>query len=283
MAAAFLGGIALAVGLALLLDRLDKRFRYPEQATEILGLPIVGVVPRLPKTGVDTRSPEQVLQLVEAFRSLRLHVIHAVRGPLRIAVSSAAPGDGKSLVSANLAMSFAEAGFRTVLVDGDTRRGTLHSMFGAAPKYGFTEYLFGEVELDSVLVPTGHDKLALIACGRRHHRSPEFLASPRLQALMDSLSARYDVVILDSPPLAAGIDGYVLSTAAGNLLMVVRIGQTERRLAAAKLAVADRLPINVVGTVLNEVELRGEFQYYGYASGYGIEENHELAATTAEG
>jgi polysaccharide biosynthesis transport protein len=283
MAAAFLGGIALAVGLALLLDRLDKRFRYPEQATESLGLPIVGVVPRLPKTGVDTRSPEQVLQLVEAFRSLRLHVIHAVRGPLRIAVSSAAPGDGKSLVSANLAMSFAEAGFRTVLVDGDTRRGSLHTMFGATPKFGFTEFLFGEVELESVLVPTGHDKLTLIACGRRHHRSPEFLASPRLQSLMEALSARYDVVILDSPPLAAGIDGYVLATAAGNLAMVVRIGQTERRLAEAKLAVADRLPINVIGAVLNEVELRGEFRDYGYASGYGIEAHPELAASASEG
>jgi polysaccharide biosynthesis transport protein len=283
MALAVLGGIAAAIGLAMLLDRMDKRFRYPEQATEGLGLSIVGVVPQLPKGGLDSRSPEQVLQLVESFRSLRLHVVHAVRGPVTIAISSPAPGDGKSLVSANLAMSFAEAGYRTVLVDGDTRRGALHQMFAAKPPNGLTEYLFGEANLEQVLVPTGHDKLTLIACGRRHHRSPEFLTSPRLQALVKELGETFDVAIFDTPPLAAGIDGYALSAAAGNLLMVVRIGQTERRLAAAKLSLADRLPINIVGTVLNSVELNGEFQYYGYASGYGVEEPAELITATAEG
>ena len=282
LAIAVLGGIAGAIALAMLLDRMDKRFRYPEQASENLGLSIVGVVPQLPKGGLDSRSPEQVLQLVESFRSLRMHVIHSVRGPLRVAISSAASGDGKSLVSANLAMSFAEAGYRTVLIDGDTRRGALHRMFGAKPDKGFTEYLFGEAEIAQVVFPTGHDKLTLIGCGRRHPRSPELLTSPRLMTLMDALSASYDVVIFDTPPLAAGIDGYAVSAAAGNLLMVVRIGQTERRLASAKLAVADRLPINIIGTVLNGVELKGEFQYYGYAAGYGIEESPELLAEAAE-
>jgi polysaccharide biosynthesis transport protein len=282
MAVAIIGGIALAIAIAMLLDRVDPRFRYPEQATENLGLPIVGVVPRLPKGGLNSRSPEEVLQLVESFRSLRMHVIHAVRGPLRLAVSSAAPGDGKSLVSANLAMSFAEAGYRTVLIDSDTRRGALHEMFGATPAKGFTDYLFGEAELGQILLPTGNDKLTLIACGRRHHRSPEFLASPRLRTLMEKLSASYDVVIFDTPPLAAGIDAYAVSAAAGNLLMVVRIGQTERRLASAKLAVADRLPINIVGTVLNGVELKGEFQYYGYTSGYGMTEPRELVTVTGD-
>jgi capsular exopolysaccharide synthesis family protein len=278
MAFAVIGGIALAIALAMLLDRMDNRFRYPEQATENLGLPIVGVVPQLQKRG----SPEQELQLVEAFRSLRMHVIHTVRGPLRVAISSAASGDGKSLVSANLAMSFAEAGYRTVLIDSDTRRGALHQMFGASPEKGFTDYLLGDADLAQVVVSTGHDKLTLIGCGRRHQRSPELLTSPRLLTLMEALSQSYDVVIFDTPPLAAGIDGYAVSAAAGNLLMVVRIGQTERRLASAKLAVADRLPINIIGTVLNGVELKGEFQYYGYASGYATEEPQELLAGTAE-
>ena len=282
MAVAVLGGIAAAIALAMLLDRMDKRFRYPEQATENLGLSIVGVVPQLPKGGLDSRSPEQVLQLVESFRSLRMHVIHAVQGPLRVAISSAASGDGKSLVSANLAMSFAEAGYRTVLIDGDTRRGALHEMFGANPEKGFTEYLFWDAELSQIVVPTSHEKLTLIGCGRRHRRSPELLTSPRLMALMDTLSESYDVVLFDTPPLAAGIDGYAVSAAAGNLLMVVRIGQTERRLAAAKLAIVDRLPINIIGTVMNGVELKGEFQYYGYAAGYGIEETPELLAETAD-
>ena len=277
MAVAILAGAALAFGIALLLDRLDSRFHYSDQAVSELGLPIAGVVPQLPKGGVDSsRSPEQVLQLVESFRSLRMHVIHAIRGPMTLAVSSAAPGDGKSLVAANLAMSFAEAGFRTVLIDADTRRGSLHTMFGATPPVGFTEYILSLSGLDDIVVPTGHDKLSLIACGRRHHRSPEFLTSPRVMELVTHLSSKFDVVIFDTPPLAAGIDAYAISAAVRNLLMVVRIGATQRRLASAKLSVVDRLPINLIGTVLNGVELKGEFQYYGYTSGYGIEELQEI-------
>jgi Mrp family chromosome partitioning ATPase len=107
------------------------------------------------------------------------------------------------------------------------------------------------------------------------------LSGNGLIALVKSLNADYDVIIFDTPPLAAGVDAYAISAAAGNLLMVVRIGKTERRLAAAKLAIADRLPINIIGTVLNGVDLRGEFQYYGYSPGYHIEvPKGELAAAS---
>jgi Mrp family chromosome partitioning ATPase len=89
-------------------------------------------------------------------------------------------------------------------------------------------------------------------------------------------------VIIDTPPLAAGIDGYALSAAAGNVLMVLRLGETERRLASAKLAVLDRLPVNLLGAVLNDVPPKGEFQYYAYTAGYSIdtkESGPELALT----
>ena len=77
-------------------------------------------------------------------------------------------------------------------------------------------------------------------------------------------------MIFDTPPLAAGIDSYAIATALGSLLVVLRIGRTERRMAAAKLTLVDRLPINILGAVLNGVHLHGEFEYYGYASGYGL-------------
>jgi polysaccharide biosynthesis transport protein len=277
---AVLGGLALAIGLAMILDRIDPKFRYPDQATGELGIGIAGVVPRLPKGGLDMRSPEQVLQLVESFRSLRMHIIHAIRGQVCMAISSAAPGDGKSLVSANLAMSFAQAGFRTVLVDSDTRRGSLNETFGISKSAGFTEFLAGELKLDDVVHRTDHENLSVVPCGRRHQRSPEFLASPKLQQLVETLKSTFDVVIFDTPPLAAGIDGYAVSAATGHLLMVLRIGKSDRRLAAAKLAVMHRLPVTIVGTVLNGVELSGEFQYYAYTPGYGID-MPELTATAS--
>jgi tyrosine-protein kinase Etk/Wzc len=192
--------------------------------------------------------------------------------PVSVAVSSPSPGDGKSLVSTNLALSFADAGLRTVLVDGDTRRGGLHDIFGASHKPGLTEYLAGTVELPGVLQATAHDNLYMVACGTRRRRSPELLTSPRLSEFIAQLRASYDVIVIDTPPLAAGIDGYAISAAAGNMLLVVRVGQTARRMAAAKLVIADRLPINIVGAVLNGVQLSGEYEYYGYASGYSPEE-----------
>src|SRR5262249_30501341 len=162
------------------------------------------------------------------------------------AVSSTQPGDGKSLISANLAMSFADAGLRTVLIDGDTRRGTLHEVFGITHAPGLTDYLLETATLDEVIRPTSDANLVVIPCGLRRRRSPELLTSPRLTAMVEQLKAGFDIVIFDTPPLAAGIDGYSLATATGNLLLVARVGATRRRLALDKLRPFDRLPVNFI-------------------------------------
>jgi len=276
------GGVAAGLALAFLMDRLDRKIRYAEQATSELGLVIAGAVPRIPKRGIAAGSPEQVTQFVESFRTLRMHVSHSVPGErLALAVTSAAPGDGKSLVSANLALSFAEAGLRTVLVDGDTRRGALHKIFDQRISGGLTEYLAGIVEGGEIVRSTKYDNLSFVSCGKRHARSPELLATQRLTSLLQDLTRSFEIVIVDTPPLAAGIDGYALSAATGQVLLVLRMGETEKRLVSAKLAVLDRLPVTVVGAVLNGVQLTGEFQYYAYSSGYSVDRSdgqNELVA-----
>lgn len=273
LAIAILGGFAAAIGLALLLDTIDKRIRYPEQATKDLGLTISGTVPELPKGGMSQQSPEQISQLVESFRTLRMNVMNS-GGPspkVSMAVSSPSPGDGKSFIASNLAMSFADAGFRTLLVDGDTRRGALHEMFGLSRTAGLTDFLAGDVDQRAIIHATGHDNLFLVPTGNLRRRSPELLTSPALGRLVADLRASWDVLIFDTPPFAAGIDGYAIAAATGSLLVVLRIGQTERRMAAAKLLLVDRLPINVIGSVLNAAPTEGEYEYYGYVSGYGTE------------
>src|SRR5213075_2058516 len=100
------------------------------------------------KRGVSAAQSEEASQIVEAFRTLRMHVMHSLP-PARqtaVAITSAAPGDGKSLVAANLALSFADAGLRTILIDGDTRRGTLHRVFNQDAGDGLTEYLMGSID-----------------------------------------------------------------------------------------------------------------------------------------
>lgn len=279
-----LGGLALGVGSAIVLDRVDSRFRYPEQATEDLGLAIIGGVPRLPKDLA--ADPEEQAQAVEAFRTIRMNLRYALEsgaGSVALAVSSPGPGDGKSLVSSNIAVSFAEAGYRTLLVDGDIRRGQLHESF-ATPiprRPGLLDYLTGMVPLESVLRETGVDNLTLVPCGTRRHRGPELLQSPMLTAFVDEMRTRYDVVIIDTPPLAAGIDPFVLGSVAGNMVLVFRTGATDRRLAHARIGLLSRLPINVVGAVLNDIKPEGSYKYYSYLYGYSLDEDEGGAPALA--
>ena len=261
-------GIGGAIGLALLLDRVDRRLQYPEQASTELALPIAGAVPRLPKRGIDRRSPEQVYQLVESFRSLRMTVASASGVPVSLAISSPCPADGKSFVAANLAMSFAEGGFRTILVDGDTRRGTLHDTFSLARTPGLTDLLAGVAERVAVIHATPHQNLWVLPSGTRRRQSPEYLAAPQLRDLIQTLRGEFDVVICDTPPLSVGVDAYAVSAAAERLLVVLRVGKTQRKMAAAKLAPLDRLPVEIIGAVLNAVRSNGAFQYHAYVSGY---------------
>ncbi len=285
---AFAASLALGIGGALALDLMDKRFRYPEQATGELGLPIVGAVPALVTLKSGASDPEEDSQVVEAFRTIRMNLIHAFdgAGSIVLTVSSPGPGDGKSLVSMNLAMRFAELGHHVLLVDGDIRRGELHETFEVARRPGLVDYLAGVVPLDSILRETSADNLTLIPCGSRRHRGPELLQSPVLGAFIEQMKTRYDVIIVDSPPLGVGVDPFVIGSATGNMLLVLRSGETDRKLALTRLRVLQRLPIRVVGAVLNGFSAEGAYRYYAHLYGYDMPEEDsavpQLASKSAD-
>jgi capsular exopolysaccharide synthesis family protein len=278
------GSIGLALAIAFLLDRLDSRFRYPEQASDELGLTILGAIPEIRRTG--RQSAEDVAQVVEAFRSIRLNLAHSFssNGAMVLTISSPGAGDGKSLVSTNLALSFAEAGYNTLLIDGDTRRGELHRMFSAERRPGLLDFLGGSTGSYQITRGTTHQNLTLIPCGSRKNSGPELLGSARMANLVAELKGRYEVILIDSPPLGAGIDPFVLGTLAGNLMLVLRAGETDREMAESRLKIIDRLPIRLLGAVLNDVRASGGvYKYYSYLSGYAAEEEagSEVAATPA--
>lgn len=258
--------IVVAIALALLLDRFDPRFRYAEQATNELGLDVIGAVPALAYAAAESRDPEETLQLVESFRGIRLNLTHVFSGSrcALLTISSPGPGDGKSFVCSHLALSFAEAGSRTLLIDGDLRRGELHNRFGLERKPGLLDYLAGDLALTAVLRSSGYQNLTVMSRGGSHQRAPELLMSPKMSDLIAELEPRYDTIIVDSPPLGAGIDPYVLATATGNLLLVLRSGETDRRMAEAKLKLLTRFPIRLLGVVLNDISDEGSYPYYAY-------------------
>jgi succinoglycan biosynthesis transport protein ExoP len=277
-------GLGAGLGLALLLDMTDKRVRYAEQITGGLGLTILGVIPEIRRAKGEQPSAEEAAQVIEAFRTVRLNLAHALGdGSVSLTISSPSPGDGKSLVASNLALSFAESGYRTLLIDGDSRRGELHRTFGAERRPGLLDYLSGELPMTELARTTSHERLQLIPSGSRKRNAPELLGTSRMRELLTAMRDRFDVVLIDTPPLGAGIDPFVLGTLTGNLMLVLRAGATESDLAEAKLQIIDQLPIRLVGAVLNDVRASmNDYKYYSYSSGYNtVDELPEQTSLTA--
>ncbi|MDQ6611556.1 MAG: polysaccharide biosynthesis tyrosine autokinase, partial [Gemmatimonadota bacterium] len=247
---AIFASLAFGILLAVLLDQTDKRFRHPEQATDDLGLYILGVVPVI--GGKRSAGAANAALVVETFRTIRMNVRYATEPgrSLTVTITSPGPNDGKSLISSNLALSFAESGARTLLIDGDIRRGELSKTFGTKSRPGLVEYLDGTALIAEVLQPTrSHANLTIMPAGARRRRGPELLATPRLPQLIAQLSTEFDVIIVDSPPLGAGVDAFALGAATGNMALVLRAGITDRKLAKAKLATINQLPVRMIGTV----------------------------------
>ena len=272
IALAFLGSLGAGVVGAVLLDRTDTRFRYPEQVTADMGLTILGVVPRVSRENGNGRNAPQV---IEALRSIRLGVQNAYgTGPLVVTITSPGSSDGKSFITSNLGLAFADAGLRTIVIDGDIRRGLLHRVLNAKRKPGLIDHLSGNAGREEIIQKTDFPQLSFIGCGQRTPNGPELLSSPAMGQLITSLRSRYDVILVDSAPMAAGVDPYVLGTLTGNLLLVMRTGVTDRELAQAKVDLLDRLPVRVLGAVLNDVEAGGAYRYYAYyLAGYEVAED----------
>jgi Mrp family chromosome partitioning ATPase len=130
------------------------------------------------------------------------------------------------------------------------------------------EVLGGTHSMEEAAQRTPYPLLDLIPCGKRLQTGPELLGSPAMAELIQQARETYAVVLIDCPPLGAGVDPFVLGIAAQNLMLVLRTGQTDREFAEAKLSVLDRLPVRIMGAVLNGVPAGGAYRYYGYLPGY---------------
>ncbi len=268
---ASLAGLGLAVGGVLLLDRMDKRIRSPEQVTHQLGLPVLGIVPRL-EAGPSSNGKALATVAIESFRAIRTQIAHAGTEMNRVVlITSPQPRDGKSMVAANLAISYASSGKRTILVDSDTRRGRAQEMFDRQKSPGLTDYLLDRASLEEVLQDTGVNHLTLLARGDNRGFNPELLESERMADLVARLGDAYDMVVLDAPPLAAGADTLVLGEYADKVVVVLRAGETNEDMARTKLDMVGNVELPFVGAVLNAVPESAPYYEY-YANYYYVEE-----------
>ncbi len=297
-------GLVLGFGLMLGRELLDRRVRTPEDLERATGVACFGLLPsarrgaassryRAARRGVAARGAEGTpIELMvhhapgsvmaEAARQIRTNLLFSSpdRPHRRILVTSAGPGEGKTMVASTLAAALAQTGQRVLLVDCDLRRSRLHQVFGLSNDVGVTtgvmDHARGVAAPRATLVPN----LSVLPAGPAVATPAELLHSDSFRALLDELGTRFDRIVLDSSPVALVTDAAILASLVDATLLVVRAGRTPRVLATRAVAVLGDVGVKVAGTVLNDVDLRrkkygsGEFGYYGFGYGYGYGYGH---------
>ena len=264
-------GLMLAIGLILLIDALDDTLS-PDAVTRQLGLPVLGVIAKhqiedgAPIVKTQPRSP-----VSEAFRSLRTNIQFAsVDIPLRtLLITSPSPEDGKSTVAVNLGISLAQSGFSVAIVEADLRRPQVHKKLGISNRQGISAiFVQPRATLNGSLQKTDVDGLFALTSGALPPNPAELLGSEKMFEILRQVGEQTDIIILDSPPVMAVTDAAVIAPRVDGVLLVVKPGAT--KLAACKQAVEQlqRVGANILGVVLNDVEVKRSRYRYAYYRGY---------------
>ncbi|MGW9024076.1 polysaccharide biosynthesis tyrosine autokinase [Streptomyces sp. NPDC055722] len=272
LAAGVLAGLLLGAGLVVLRETLDTTFKASEALGEFTALPGLGTIPydrntpRRPLVTADTHS-----RRAEAFRKLRTNLqFSQVDDPPRIiVVTSSMPGEGKTNTAVNLALSLAEAGVSTCLVDGDLRRPCVAPTFGIVQDAGLTTVLIGQAHIEDVMQQAGSG-LSVLASGAVPPNPTELLASARMEEVLRELADTYEVVIVDTAPLLPVADTVGLASLAQGALLVVRAAKTSREQVRTAAESLERVGARVLGTVFSMAPVPKAGRYgYGHYGAYG--------------
>lgn len=277
MAIALVLGIAVGLGFLLLVDQLDDRLASFTELQEQFDEEILGQVPQDPnvKNGIGAeliRMHDDRHPFVEAYRSLRsslLFLSNGAKRPKLLLVTSSVPSDGKTLTTANLAITMAQANSRVLLIDADLRKGVLHQRLKVNATEGLHEVLLEGRPWRSMIQPTSTPNLSLLPRGSTTQFSSELFLNPNTAKLLREAAEEYDLVIVDSPPVMAADDATSLAPFVDGVLFVIRAQQTSARVARAALDLLYQRRINVLGVVFNAVEANAsDYYYYKYKDYY---------------
>ncbi|MFZ2087858.1 MAG: polysaccharide biosynthesis tyrosine autokinase [Desulfobaccales bacterium] len=274
-------GLALGVGLALLLEGLDTTIKTPEEVESYLGIPHLAMIPHIETAINPGEAPELVVLhgdqplASEAYRVLRTSILFSSPGqaPKSLLVTSTMPMEGKTLTTANLATAMAKAEGDILLIDADLRRPTLHQLLNVPREPGLSNFLVGETD-ELPLVPTLVPHLYLMPAGAIPPNPSELLGSERMQELLNRAQERFGRTILDSPPLVSVTDAAILSTLVSGVLMVIKVEHVPRKAALDAVNHLEELHARILGVVLNDVPLQRDsyyYRHYKYYSSYYAE------------
>lgn len=285
MATSIVLGLLCGLGLAFVVDAADRRFRTPDEIRSDLGVPVVGHIPVIPGTA-KRRTPQSIEaelrtihaprgRIAEAYRAVRTAIYFSTRGAGHqvIQVTSPNPGDGKTTLAANLAVSIAHSGKKVLLIDGDFRRPRCHQIFGLDNDAGMSSVIEGGAEWTDAVQSTEVDNLSVLPCGPKPDQPSELLTSRRFEELIALFRDRYELVIIDTPPVMAVTDPLTVAPRVDSVLVVLRLTKSARNAASRTLAALDEIGAKVLGVVVNGIG-HGEryvssYAQYGYGQGYG--------------
>ena len=276
-AGGMLGG-TLGLCLGYVVELADKSFRKPEEIVSEFGLPIIGHIPYmkeqrlrsiaeadggLHRTMITAHLPRS--RPAEAYRAVRTAIFFTATGdPHRvIQVTSPAAGDGKSTLAANLSISLAQSGKKTILVESDFRRPNVHRMTGVSNDTGIVNVLRGESELADVIQTSGVDDFYVLPGGRRPRNPSELLTRPEYEQLLDVLRQKFEYVIVDTPPVLVVTDPCSVAARVDAVIVCMRLSRHTRDFGKRTLDQLRDIGANVLGVAVNGVE---EADAYGYGS-----------------
>ena len=269
-------GIGALAGLAILilLDRIDDRMASFSEFQHHFSENILGQIPKEKTKGkVDLLQPDDARHVfAESYRNIRSSIFFMPYDgprPKSFLVTSAVPSEGKSTISANLAITMALSGARTLLIDCDLRRGALRETFGISSKIGFSEVLKQEVNWREVVVPTAYETLFVLPRGKTLSQPSEHLLRESTEALLKEMYQHYDYIIIDSSPVLAADDTTSLAPKIDATIFVVRLSYTSARLTKKALELLYGRQVNIPGVILNFVDTSlPEYYYYQYSEYY---------------
>lgn len=272
-------GVLMGLGLVYMLDYLDNTIRSQEDVEKHIRLPYLGHIPAVKDKTKDEYERRIIVhaqpesQIAEAFKNIRTGIIFSAPPETlkSILITSTIPSEGKTFVSVNLAATIALDGNKVLLVDSDMRRPTIHNTFKLDNSTGLSNYLTGNISLDLIINNTSIENLSFVNAGPTPPNPSGLLGSFKMEEFIKEVETKFDRIIIDGPPLIGVSDGVILSKATGGTLLVIRFGTASRDIIGkAKQGLQD-LGTNIIGVVLNDLDIDKEAyysKYYHYYSRY---------------
>ncbi len=268
-------GFFLGLGAIFLIEYFDATLQTPDEVKNYLGLSVLATIPRMevPKGSNDPgKYPFLISQQdpssheAEMFKHLRTGIRLGNPGSegLALLVTSCSPQEGKSVLASNLAISTAQAGMETVLIDADLRRPVLHQVFGVETRLGLASYLAGESSREEIVIPTSIPGLSLVPSGPIPPNPSELLESPRLAELIHYLRESRSRIIFDAPPAGALTDAAIIAGRVDGVILNIFAGKGNKKFVLQTKQQLEKTGARIFGVVLNYISLRLRSYYYFY-------------------